>query len=1207
MTKRSGAGSKRSRGVALAGAAVAVLWAIALPPAGEAVGPTASTPRPHSTFIALPAASTSVAAAKPTKPTKSRKQTYSSPGYHWNGKLPKVAPTLPGKVIHLGDGVSPHIVVDAAGTGQIAYTTSPNPSSTAAGSAVRDCVLKRGQSNCAANQSLVPPATTVGYSIDDDGPSPLVLGNQLLMLSHRFPDEVAAPDNTSVYPTWLWTSDDGGKTFTGPGMVGQLGASGNAITYGGSNPMIAWISDDMTGGTWFQATSAGAYQGQRLNLSKPGTNSEAYNGRLAVDGNRPVAEFTDLSNNIFIREWNGAGDIMQAANWSLHQMKGQGYTRLVSGPSGVFLLFQKTFSGKLFVQRIVNGSPSGAALAVTPSTDYNHANYAITEDASGQLIVGWFVNSNTLDVRTSSDGGKVWGAVQTVARHLNEPSDLQLGAAQDGGGFAAFSTPEPGGVSHSQIDVAAFGTFAATGLKGLGNLTGDGAGGLGGDPLASTSCTDAHFGDIDAIAEAGCFLRDPDNPTSGAAVSTGEVRLNGLQLIPDAGVKIVIDPKQHTINTTGEVSVVLRAPGIGDITLYHGELHLDLAGDLADVGNILFDPDLSQAASTLEGFPFSGTVDVQIQHDAVVIPVALTLPPYMGGITASATLLANNATGFELKSLHIGVADLPLGALEITNLNIDYTSDGDVWKGSAHLNIPAGSPYFSIDASVEFDDGDFTMGSFHVDVPYPGIPIFEDTFITGFGGSFDIHPTHKVFTGSIDLGAIQADPPNYVLGVSGVVSITFQDNGPVIVQISGSGSVHGQQIATASAEFRTDGFFELKGELDLDLTLVSISANIDAFADLPSGTFSAELKGTLDTGTFDIASVDGIVSSKGAGACGTYLGFSAGFGYTWGGSAHLFLDDCDFGPYRVAPPAAALSHQRGMPAGEVVRDATIASGTSVVNFEVHGTDGAPNVTLTDPKGNSITPVALTSTTGKNASFQVADPAHDVTYVAVKAPRAGNWQVAAAAGSVPITQVLTTRGYAAPKVSAHVSGHGQSRSLSYHVSGPPTLKVAFEEKAAHSYGVIGTARAAHGTLHFTPAAGPAGRRTIIAVLSENGVPVRHVTVASYRAPAPARPGKVSKLRVRRHGHKFRITFGSARGAARYTVHAVASDGHRFTWVVYRGAHSRTVPVLGYTDRVSVTVAGISSQQKIGPAAKASASYQSPVYKKAHRKHHKRHRK
>ena len=329
-----------------------------------------------------------------------------------------------------------------------------------------------------------------------------------------------------------------GRTFTGPGIIGNLEITGNAVVFGGANPQIGVITDTTTGGTLFQATPPGAFSGQTLNLGDTGPD-QAYDGRLAVDGTRPIAEFQDLSNHIYVREYNGTGDIYSTASWSRAEINGQGYSRIVSGPSGVWLMYQKTFSGPLFDQRIINGQPSGAASRITPNSDFEHANYDITEDPSGRITVGYFASTGNafgLYVTSSSDGHR-WSAPQIVARNLKGASDLQLGAAQDGGGFAAFQAPEPGGFSGSQIDVAAFGSFAATHILGLGNLDGDGLGGLGGDPLASVSCTTVHMGDIDALSEAGCFLRDPQHPQSGAAVTDGELRLNGLQIIPDAGVR----------------------------------------------------------------------------------------------------------------------------------------------------------------------------------------------------------------------------------------------------------------------------------------------------------------------------------------------------------------------------------------------------------------------------------------------------------------------------------------------------------------------------------------------------------------------------------------------------------------------------------------------------------------------------------------------
>jgi hypothetical protein len=1125
-------------------------------------------------------------------------RTYSSPGYRWNKKLPKVAPVIPGKLIKLGDGAYPHVLVDAAGTGQIAYTTEPED----AASTLHDCVLMRGQAGCAANSGLIPnePGADPRYNTDDDGPTPLAIGNQLLMLTHRYPISEPLPDGTTGYPTFLYTSEDGGKSFTGPGEIGNLGVSGNAVVFGGNNPQIGIISDTETGGTFFQASPPGAYTSNRVVLGDQGPD-EAYNGRLAVDGTLPVAEFSDLENHIFIREYNGTGNIFDTNSWSRAEIDGQGYSRLVGGPSGVWLLYQKTYSGSLFVQRIVHGQPSGAASQVTPNSDFQHAYYAITEGADGRLTVGWFGGAGRLAslFTQSSADGRHWSAPQLIAKGLDDPSYMTLAAAGDGGGFAAFETPEPNGVSRSQIDVASFGSAAATGLKGLGNLTGDGIGGLGGDPNGSTSCTDVHFGAIDAIAEAGCFLRDPKNPTSGAAIISGEIRLNGLEIIPNAGVQIVIDPRLHTINTTGTVRVVLRAPGIGDITLYEGSLNLNLSGSLADAGQVLFDPAVSKLTSSLQGFPFDGNIDVKLSKDGVVIPVSLKLPDYMGGVTGQATLLANNTDGLELTSLHIGVDDLDLGALEIKDLAITYTRSGNMWNGMATLNIPAGSPYFGIHAEVEFDDGQFTMGSFHVGPVYPGAPIFTDAFLNGFGGGFDIRPPKKRFFGTIDIGAIPLDPPNYAIGVTGTVAVTFTDNGPVVVEVDGSGSVHGLQIATAKLIFQTNGYFEVDGNLDLDLDVAEYSSSLKAFVDLPGNEFSAELSGGLSVGGYDVASADGIISSKGVGACGKYLVLQVGFTYPWGGSVHPMLESCDFGPLRVQPVSAAAASVR---AHAAVASVPVSTGTAVSNISVTGAGGVPSVVLTDPQGHTVIPQTLSPATVHAPAIAAAFAKTNTTVIALRTPHAGDWHLAAAPGSVPITSVASARGYPAPIVKAHITGGGRHRVLHYDVTSRPGLSTTFAEQGGRAYKVIGTARGARGTLRFAPADGRAGRRVIEAIVTESGTPRERVKVAAYTAPGPARPGRVKGLRVAARGRSFRITFGRATSATHYLVRLTGNDGRHQVVLVSHGAHRVTVPALGYEDRMAVSVTGVSSYPRLGPSATASAEYQSAVYRRAHAPKH-----
>ena len=1118
-----------------------------------------------------------LAAALAPAAASARRVTYRSPGYHWNHRLPKVAPVIPGKLITLGDGQYPRVLVDAAGTGQIAYNS--NGGGSLGPSVLHDCVLMRGQTGCAATSGLIPPETgDPEYNIDEDGPTPLAIGNQLLMLSHRFPNVETLPDGSTGYPTFLWTSEDGGRTFTGPGTIGNLAVSGNAIVFGGDQPQIGVITDTMTGGTIFQSTPPGAYTSNRLNLGDQGPD-EAYDGRLALDGTRPVAEFQDLSDHIYIREYNGTGDINSTSSWSVAEIDGQGYSRLVGGPSGVWLLYQKTYSGPLFVQRIVNGAPSGVTSQVTPNTDFQHANYAITEDASGRLTVGWFTSSpNDLYVASSTDGSH-WSAPQLIARNLNEASDLSVGAAGDGGGFAAFQEPDPGSVTGSQIDVAAFGSFAATGVPGLGNLNGDGIGGLGGDPLGSTSCTDVHFGDIDAIAEAGCFLRDPKNPNSGAAVIQGEIRLNGLEIIPDAGVEIVIDPRKHTINTTGSVRVVLRSPLIGDITLYDGSLNISLSGSLADTGQTLFDFDTA-TASTLEGFPFNTRILVQIQHDAVVIPVSLKLPAYMGGVTGAATLRADNTSGFQLSSLHIGVPDLILGALEVKDLNIDYTAMGSVWTGSATVDIPAGTQYFGIAVSVRFEDDDFTMGSFQVTVPFPGVPIFTDTYLNGFGGGFDIHPDRRKFFGSVSVGAIPLDDPNYTIGVTGTVTITFINGGPVVLEVDGTGSLHGFQIATAKLLFQTNGYFEVDGNVDIDLDVAELKAGLQAFVDLPAREFSANVTGELLVGGYDIASAQAVVSSLGVAACGSTFGVNAGFGYPWGGSPSVSvgLGGCDISAYVATPVSVASVAGRSSRAR--VAAVAMTAGAPFEDLAVTGDGAPPSVVLHDSAGHTVVPVALGAGAASAPAVALAVPRNDTTYVMVRNPGGGTWTVSAAPGSSPITAVNTARGYTAPKVSARVAGGGATRRLTYSVANRPGLSVSFAERAQRVYHLLGKATRARGTLRFTPAAGPAGKRTIEAIVAENGVPRETVAVATYRAPGPVTPARVPGLRVRRTGRRFQVAFGTGRGAAYYLVRITGTDGRHLLELVRGRRHSQTLPVLGYSDHLTVTVTGVSALGRQG---------------------------
>jgi hypothetical protein len=206
---------------------------------------------------------------------------------------------------------------------------------------------------------------------------------------------------------------------------------------------------------------------------------------------------------------------------------------------------------------------------------------------------------------------------------------------------------------------------------------------------------------------------------------------------------------------------------------------------------------------------------------------------------------------------------------------------------------------------------------------------------------------------------------------------------------------------------------------------------------------------------------------------------------------------------------------------------------------------------------------------------------------IRDPGAGPWTVTAAPGSSAITTVSYARGYPKPKITVRVTGHGQAQRLSYTLSARKGLAVTFAERAHRTYHLIGRVTQAHGTLRFTPAPGPAGRRQIDAIITDDGVQRETISAASYQAPGPPTPGLVRSLTIHRHGARFQIRFGQAPGAATYRLRVTATDGRRLLKLIGHSGHTLTLPVVGYADHVTVTVTAVSSTGRAGRATNARA--------------------
>ncbi|HEY5143637.1 MAG TPA: hypothetical protein VII98_09060 [Solirubrobacteraceae bacterium] len=1132
-----------------------------------------------------------------------RVPSYHSPGYKGTTKLPNVAPAPIAPITLGAGGKLPSVLVDAAGTGHVLFAQDGGDSP----DQVAYCRLARGQKACASTSALAPNAPAGGASgafegnfpggnHDTDGPIPIVQGNQLYLVDRRFPDAFTQPDGkTGESNVFLWASQDGGQTFSGPAIIGDNQMGGGAIAYGGEdNPSIGTISRTQTGGTFFQGAGAGQFTRAKAQL---GTGDQAYDGGLADDGVLPVAVFDDLTPTTYVREWSGSGNVNDPATWSTASFPGAS-PRIAGGPIGVFVLYRdQLVGGNVLVRRIVAGQPSGNPVKLAG----NVQNATIAEDAAGGLAAAW-VDAAGVELRTSSDG-VTWTPAQLIAPTPpgGTIGDLALAATSDGGGFATYIQNPAGAEGVGTVATSVFGTQRATGKPGLGQLPGGGLGSQIGDQLATTTCSEAKFGVVTARVGAGCFAHDKNDPN--LDVSLGEVNVNGISIIPDAGVKIGIDPKLHTIDTTGSVSVVLKGQGL-NVTLWHGELHAKIP--VAQPGYDLFDfnelkpPDVA-------GFPIDGDVDVKLISGGVQVPVSLKLPGVFGGVTGSATLSATLDGGLNLDSLEFKVGDASFGAAELKDLDISYTRSGNVWKGSGTLNVPTGGTLFSLSLAIEFDDGNYKSGSFVVGIPYPGIPLdLNDTppqlYLTKGGLGFGLSPLS--LSGSIEFGITPLSEGDYAFRLDGGLTASFGN--PVALTATATGFLYKIQVADAKLVYTLPSSVVLDAESSYDLGVVEEKGKLHAVIDPHSNTFGGRISSdlvihlaklglssalpsnVLDGGDVTVPGEDIAINTKGF---GVYIPFGSGvpfvgtITYDWGAPApvpHAFVDVTSDYAVGVASTSAAGAHAHAA-AGEAFQ---VPAGAPAVAVDVTGDGGAPDVVLTAPNGTQVVP--STTVTAGTSVVAFGDPTVNTTHVGVKNPAAGRWTVSQAPGSaVAITGLKYVVGEAPPKVSASVGGHGATRTLTYHVKAPKNVTVAFAEQTGKLFHRLGAAKGSSGTLRFTPAVGAAGKRSIVALIDNGGLPHGRPIVASYVAPAPATPTRASRLRVSAGAKAFSVSFTAPRSALHTLVTIVATDGRHLQKVLPVRTHTLSVPVIGFKDGIRVSVAGVSATGRRGPAVSASA--------------------
>jgi hypothetical protein len=544
--------------------------------------------------------------------------------------------------------------------------------------------------------------------------------------------------------------------------------------------------------------------------------------------------------------------------------------------------------------------------------------------------------------------------------------------------------------------------------------------------------------------------------------------------------------------------------------------------------------DFNQPGTALKalGLPLNGTATVawadggasssltaNIKVDDLAGPLGkiVTLTGEQGAKAASGTLTGRmvNGTGAVLDSLEVSIGEIAVTPkfvpkdkvlkLKDLLLRLETRQGKPFWTGGAGIGLPLTRGEFDLSGRVNIFDGAVVGGGITVggiNKPIGDVPIF----IQSIGGDLQFQPDFA-----------------YNLAVSGTLGPKV--NGDDLVQFDGA--IKGGPLAKACThgdspnELDFTGTFKpLKNTTGLGIVNATIGGTNCMYEGTAPGieligtshvdfltnalSYDLSFSGLMSTNGFDVEGSAGlklpalpdfkgkaIISNLGTAACANVSFFQGGFSYLWGQtSPPTAFSGCDLGPFRVTAAATRATAAARGAARPRTATVPVAAGLPIAAFKVSSAGGPPKLTITGPHHTRIT---ATRTRKSPTVVVLLDKPERTTYVIVRSPRAGRWQIRA---DRPIRGVSSARGLPRPHVTATLRRRGKKERLSYRLTRIPGQSVRLVEHATgidHDLGLVAKKR---GTLTFTPRAGKPRRRTIIAYVTQNRLPRTTITIAHY---------------------------------------------------------------------------------------------------------------
>ena len=704
---------------------------------------------------------------------------------------------------------------------------------------------------------------------------------------------------------------------------------------------------------------------------------------------------------------------------------------------------------------------------------------------------------------------------------------------------------------------------------------------------AAPASDTAGFGVIRLVARAAgaCFV---DETVGGrpAKVSRGEVTLNGIRLTPAAGTRIIVAQRVGggTVRTDGPVTVAF-----GTIAVNLGELDLDNLTGPAGV--------LNRTLALIEGYRVAGmrvapsaSLDFSDANGGQTkVSLRVTLPRAFRrlagqdeseGVTVEFSPTVSNDLGVTFAG-RVKLNQVRLFGVEIKELDLAYDHASGVFDGAFGLELGRGlgegfaDPTITGRIGIAATSTDCFLAKLGLEASNLQRHISHGVFLQRLGGAFECVREEGVLLTKLSASAGLSLGPRIAIGsfeaeaisLDGAAILRLPVNGGPASRFSfeliGAGKIVDFPVTLQRVKL-SPVRVDLEG--DLDLTIAGYGARLrmlNSFLDEQGFNFEYSGEANLFGLTAD---AQALVSTFGFAACTGALGRRIGFGKNWAGPLQTFGNTCDVGDFRDSPAQAAQAGPRGI---------VVAPRTRLKVLEVAGTG---RIAVSGPGGRRIETPAGGGAVRAGRDLLVPDTEQGMTFVVLVDPPAGRWAVESLDGS-PVGRVRIADGLPPVRIRARVTGRGDRRTLKWRASGIAGHSLQFVARAPGRAQVLATTRRARGRLRFRPELGTARRRVVEAIVVRRGIPRLTRTVARFTVATPARPGRVSRVRLR--GRE--LTWRAARGAAEYEI-AVTRPDRTTTLHSSRRAKLR-LGALPRRGRIRVEIVALDALERPGRLATA----------------------